>query len=219
MISTATIILTSTVHVCPNKAYLYQIDKEERLQAYLKSALQWIEKTNLNIILVENSGYEYEELRPFLSNRFEIISFKEDELHDDTDAKRASQYSSKGISELFEINYAFNHSKILEKSSSFIVKVTARFFIPELEAFLSRNDLNENDCLTQNNCDRCELVGCTYDNFKKMFCIYNEEGGFTHHVENLYKQRAFSFNRVLRCDVFQIEPTQRGGAPMIYTDI
>lgn len=217
--TSTTIILTSTVHVCPNKAYLYQVDKSERLQAYLKSALQWIEKTNLNIILVENSGYEYQELHPFLSNRFEIISFKENELPNDIDAKRASQYSSKGISELFAINYAFDNSKILKESSSFIIKVTARFFVPELEAFLSSHDLNEYDCLIQNNCDRCEVVGSAYNNFKKMFGIYNNEGGFTHHVENLYKERALSAKRVLRCDVFQIEPTQRGGAPMIYTDI
>lgn len=220
MLRTTTIILTSTVNVAPNKAFLYQVDKNERLQAYLKSVSQWIEKTNFNLILVENSGYEYQELQPFLSNRFEIISYKEDELQD-VDAKRVSQYTSKGVSELYAINYAFKNSKLIT-DSSFIIKVTARFYIPELDKFLTKYDLSQYDCLRQNDPDRCEMVGCSYTNFKKMFDIYDlNSSGFCHHVEDLYRRRALSFDcqRVLRCDVIQIEQTQRGGAPMIYTDI
>ena len=58
-----TIILTSTVYINTKKSHLYQTDPNERIQTYIKSVLQWINNTNFNIVLVENSGY----LCPLLS--------------------------------------------------------------------------------------------------------------------------------------------------------
>jgi hypothetical protein len=214
-----TIILTSTVNINSKKYFLHQVNKNERLQSYLKSVLQWLKKTDLKIILVENSGYKYEELHQYLSDRFEIISFKEDELQD-VDGKNVFNCTSKGISELYAINYAFNHSKIIEHDElTFIIKITARFFIPNFDNFLATYNLTYYDCLTQNESSRCEIVGSRYDNFKSMFNIYNEQSCFTHHVEALYESRARSFKNVLRCDLFQIESTPRGGAPMSFTDL
>ena len=80
-----TIILTSTVNINKKKSFLYQIDKNERINTYLKSILQWLNKTNFNIILVENSGYNFDELnneKEIYKNRFEVITFKENELND-----------------------------------------------------------------------------------------------------------------------------------------
>ena len=54
-------------------------------------------------------------------------------------------------------------------SSNFIVKVTGRYFIPTLEDYLLEFNLNEYDCLTQNNRDRCEMVGCHYTQFLNIF--------------------------------------------------
>ena len=49
------IILTSTVNVTKHTAF--QIDKHERINTYLKSIMSWLKNTDLNIVVVENSGY------------------------------------------------------------------------------------------------------------------------------------------------------------------
>ena len=164
------IILTATVNVNFNKFWLVQTDKNDRTAIYIKSVLQWLHNTNFNIILVENSGYQFEELteeKKLYNHRFEIISFNENELPE-------SQYlinnNSKGESELFSINYAFDNSRLIQHTQPFIfqpfiIKITARYYIPELEKYLTSYDLNNYDCLTQNCSDRCEMVGSHYTRF------------------------------------------------------
>uniref|UniRef100_A0A6C0H197 Uncharacterized protein n=1 Tax=viral metagenome TaxID=1070528 RepID=A0A6C0H197_9ZZZZ len=95
------IILTSTVIINKNKICLYQIDKNERLNTYLKSIKKWLTETNFYIILVDNSGYNYKELneeKELYKERFEVIIFKEDELDS---AKYLKDDKSKGNSEIF----------------------------------------------------------------------------------------------------------------------
>jgi hypothetical protein len=209
-----TIILTSTVNVDLKKSYLFQKDKNERIKTYIKSILQWLNKTKFNIILVENSGYTFDELnaeKDLYKNRFEVITFNENELEE---AKYLENSFSKGDSEIFSINYAFQHSKII-KFSNFIIKITARFFIPELEDFLSKYDLNTYDCLTQYNRDRCEMVG---SHINKFFDIFNINTGH-YHIEHVWKRRTSECKNILICKKFQIEQTQRGGVSYLYSDI
>jgi hypothetical protein len=212
-----TIILTSTVYINTKKSHLYQTDPNERIQTYIKSVLQWINNTNFNIVLVENSGYLFEELRMKQNNRFEIITFKENEL---TEATYLLNNDSKGASELFSINYAFRNSKIIN-DSQFIIKVTARFFIPELENYLKIYNLNMVDCLSQNNPDRCEMVGCHYKHFNTIFNMYllNEKNEYNHHVEDIWKYRISKYSNVIRCKEFKIEKTQRGGVSWCFETI
>jgi hypothetical protein len=204
-----TIILTSTVYINTNKSHLYQTDPIERINTYLKSVLQWIHNTNFNIVLVENSGYLFEELRMFKNNRFEIITFKENEL---PETHFIRNDIAKGSSEMFAINYAFYNSKLIN-NSQFIIKITARYFIPELENYLKMYNLNRIDCLSQNNPDRCEMVGCYYTHFTDIFNInlLNEHNVYDNHVENIWKYRISKYSHVLRCKEFKIEKTQRGG--------
>jgi hypothetical protein len=82
--------------------------------------------TNFKIIVVENSGYPFDELKEFLSDKFEIISFDESQL---SDANYLIGNISKGSSELFAINYSIKNSKIID-SRDFIIKVTGRYYIP-----------------------------------------------------------------------------------------
>jgi hypothetical protein len=214
-----TIILTATVNVNLKKM-VNQIDRNERLQVYLKSVLQWLQKTAFNIVLVENSGYEFRELdchKLLYSNRFEIIVFNERELPESTNL----QYmDSKGASEMFAIHYAYNHSN-LAKKSLYIVKVTGRYFIPGLEEYLRYVDLNIFDCLTQNNRYRCEMVGCHYKRFDYIFnpILVNHKNEYKGHVEDVWKYRTTMCNNVLVCKSFPIEKTQRGGFHLFFTDI
>ena len=210
------IVLTSTVNINNNKCCIVQVNSKDRLEAYLKSVRQWLEKTNLKIILVENSGYTFPELkeeRNKYKDRFEIISFNELDV---PDADYLKQNNSKGASEIFEIVYAAKHSKIIQ-TSTFLIKVTARFFIPGLEDYLKAHNLNEYDCLTQNNPDRCEMIGCHHRNLSRVFDLTVKRlDGW---IEYEYKDRVSSLEKKLVCQPFPIEKTARGGAPEFYTEI
>lgn len=214
-----TIILTATVNVNYKKSWLYQTNKNERINTYLKSVLQWLNNTKFHIILVDNSGYKFEELSDQLNDRFEIITFNESSLDS---AKYLENDTSKGASELFAINYAFNHSKRIT-FSNFIIKVTARFYIPNLENYLKDINLDEYNCLTQHNIDRCEMVGTHIKNFNVIFYQYAviNENHYIPHVEYLYKLRCSSFDNktIITCPKFIIEPTQRGGNSELFSDI
>jgi hypothetical protein len=208
------IILTSTVFVKKNIDCVYQNNPSDRINTYLKSIRQWLYNTNFKIILIENSGYSFDELnseKEQFKDRFEFLNFDESNLKE---AENIRNNSSKGLSELFSINYAFFFSKII-KPNDFIIKVTARFFIPELENYLSNFNLNEYECLTQQNRDRCEMVGCNYNCFKEIFNI----NIFDTHVEYVYKHRTSLFKKILVCKTFNIEETQRGGLPHKFNTI
>ena len=215
-----TILLTSTINIQSHKCYLYQTNKEERRNTYLKSILKWLNETDFNIVLVENSGYKFDELKYLLEkhkSRFEIITFCEANMEN---AKFLENNNSKGSSEIYSINYAYDNSDLLKKAT-FIIKVTGRYFIPDFQNYLSNFDMNNYDVLTQNDVNKCEIVGCHINHFSDIFNnnLLNEDGIYTGHVEYVYKYRCSLYNNVLHLKVFQIEPTQRGGTPEIYNTI
>jgi len=217
------LILTTTVNINRNKSGLFQRERESRIATYIKSVKNWLEKSKFNIIIIENSGYNFnEEFQEFIDNyseRFEIISFNE---HKIKEAKYLRFDKSKGTSELYAINYAFYNSQLIKKLLPiFIIKITGRYFIPELEEYLKEFNLDEYNCLTQNNQGRCEMVGTHIKNFKTIFDIraIGANGYYNGHVEDVYRYRASLFTKVLRCKKFEIEPTQRGGINQIFSTI
>jgi hypothetical protein len=217
-----TIILTSTVYINLNNNlnpnFLYQKDPRERINDYVTTVIKWLEQTQFNIILVENSGYIYQELskeKELYKNRFEIITYKETDLEE---ASYLKFTDSKGASEMFSIDYAYKHSKLIH-SSKFIIKITARFFISELEEYLKHFNLDEYECLTQNNRDRCEMVGCHYKFFSHIFAKYlTIDNKYAQYVEGVWKDRT-SKHKNLLCKEFKIEKTQRGGVSEYYDTI
>lgn len=217
-----TIILTSTVYVNNNKSYVYQKDTNERINIYIRAILQWLNKTNFNIVLIENSGYNFNELnneKEIYKNRFEVITFKENELDD---AKELIYNDSKGASEIFAINYAFNNSNLIKNyNPNFIIKITARYFIPELESYLNNYDLDKYDCLTQNNRNRCEMVGSHIKNFQNIFNskLLDENNNYDGHIENIWKYRTMKYDKVLVCKEFNIKSTQRGGLNEVFNTL
>ena len=227
IISNVVIILTSTVTVSCEKHWVYQTKPEERLSSYLKSIRRWIEETNFRIVVVENSGYKFAELDEYIEkhkDRFELVLFKEDEvpfemferLHAAALADPEDyMYTSKGTSEMFSINYVMEKSEIAKKSD-FIIKITARYFIPAFETFISSKNLNDYYALRQNCYEFCEIVGVHKDHFNEIFYPNNFIAYDTvcfHHIESLYKHRLDQLlqDKVLVCDVFEIEPTFSGG--------
>lgn len=213
-----TIILTATVHVTSNSAY--QVDKQDRINTYLKATRQWLHNTHVNVILVENSGYDFPELKEELekySSRFEIFSFIPN-----IPPHLEFLKHSKGGCELVAINHAFNHS-VRAKHSLFIIKVTGRFYIPGFDRFLlSYNSLHNVSSLSQNNTYRCEFVGAHILHFHTIFDmnqLKSEDKDFDPHIENVYHYRFSQRNDVLHAPLFNIEPTQRGGLNEIYSQL
>lgn len=217
------VILTATVYV-GKKEVLYQIDPQARIDTYNKSIRQWLNNTSLNIVVVENSGYEFKELYMELAkykNRFEIISFKEDSLEESLYLRGNCD---KGASELFSINYAYKNSKLLNKTD-FIIKITGRYFINGMESYIREYNLKLYDVLCQNNYKsepRCELIGCNRENFNNIFNPKPEPlppGQLFECVEYNYQKRILRSKNILECKKFKIEPTQRGGVNEVYTYI
>jgi hypothetical protein len=211
------LILTTTVHV-QYKIFLFQMDPNDRIAVYVKKIRQWLEHTKLPIIVVENTGYTFPELdteREVYKDRFEIITYQESELPESA-FLHGNIY--KGASEIFAIDWAKRTSRL---SGSFYIKITGRYYIPDLESFLQSVPLEETDVLIQNQPDRCELVGCHKDVFDVIFNTHllNRDGNYDGHVELIYEQRCQQFSRVVQCPRFVIEPTQRGGVNEIFYDI
>lgn len=203
-----TLLLTATVNVYNKINVMHQKNTQERIDLYLKSIKKYLYKTKFNIVVVENSGYNFNELqkeKELFKNRFEVITFTEK-----YDLKNVIG-CSKGQYELIAINYAYEKCKMLQ-NASFIIKITCRYFIPELEYYLKNFNLNSYDCLRQYDINRCEMVGAHKKNFKKIFDtnLYNQHNQYTGWVEPVYKKRLNKYSRVLRCKPFRIEETLRG---------
>ena len=215
----AAIILTTTVTV-QDKVYLFQTDKGERLEQYRKKIKKWLYETNLKIVVVENTGYTFEELnerKEKFKDRFEVISFVEAEL-EEADFLKGNPY--KGASEVFAIEYAYKHS-VLCKTADFIIKVTGRFYMPEFENFLKSYDLTQYDVLFQNKPNRCEMLGCHKDHMKDVFdtLLIDGDGKYSGNVEDVYQYRCGKYERKIHCPQFYIEPTQRGGINEVFYNI
>jgi len=213
------ILLTSTVYINTGLHHVYQRSPEERLSTYVKSITQWLQDTDFKIIVVENSGYTYPEFANLWPDRFEVISYVESELPEAAYLKKERE---KGANELFAIQYAYKQSQLLQ-DSPFIIKVTARYFIPALQPYLSQIAVKKYAALSQENGDRCEMVGARKDHFAKIFDKRNVNrlGKKENHVEYVYRDRMQSLpkNQVLRCREFAIEPTERGGVNQVFTTI
>ena len=218
--SQVTIILTTTVNVFSNIDCCVQPDKDERINTYLHAIRQWLEKTKLHIILVENSGYDFPELaaeKARYKHRFEVFSFKEDDLEE---AGYLKDRRSKGDHELFAIQYAYKNSKFVNYSL-FIIKVTGRYYIPGFEEYLKEVDINNYSVIMQHQIERCEMVGSNHKCFYQLFDLklLNEDGNYEEMVEKVYKYRISCIKNAHHSRIFDIEPTQRGGVNEIFHNI
>ena len=205
------ILLTTTVHVHDTN-YLYQTKKEDRLQTYLASIHQWL-TTDLPIIVVENSGYTFPELK---GTRVEVITFdsnKDKEFHHFLHS--LVQLKGKGLYEIRSIRYACEHSKLLKQCTHFM-KVTGRYFIPSLQVILQALPYSTK-AVRQHNADQCEVVGCRKDYIETIFdYLVMKDHTFTHHVEDAYKHRISLIPHAV-LPILSISQTQRGSYDEIKT--
>jgi hypothetical protein len=213
--NTTAIILTCTIH---SKMEENTEDLQEKIKHYVSCVKKWLYDTSLMIILVENSGYDFKELefeKDTFKDRFEMILFNESNLQE---ASYLKDNTSKGTHEVFSIYYAKRESKLIAQNAcNFIIKVTGRFFIPELDKFIKKHDLSKFKALRQSNHLNCQIVGSHIEQFNFIFnkrCFYREEYAKyeNDYIEILYKDRIDSLSKetVLVCPEFTIDPTMNG---------
>lgn len=215
------ILLTTTVNV-QNKSWLREVNPLERVGSYTRALSLWLNNTKLPIVVVENTGYTFEEWNHWkeeYKDRLEIITFRENELDN---ANYLRDNISKGASEIFSIEYAYLHSKRI-REYTFLIKITGRFFIPDFESFLTEIIFDHFIALNQHDIDDCQMVGVHLKYFYLVFypVLLNKYGTYEPHVENIYKERilGISPDKIIRCPSFPIDPIMGGGNYRIFTFI
>jgi hypothetical protein len=129
------------------------------------------------------------------------LTFNELNLTDNL--KHLIYNSSKGASEIFSIIYAQKNSKF-NKHINFIIKITGRYFIPDLQDILIQLNIstntrhigihNNNDMiigLRQSDNFRCEIIGIhmLFFNIIFGFNLSDDDNKFFPHVEYIYHNR------------------------------
>jgi hypothetical protein len=212
-----TIILTCTVRCQANIRKLVQTDPGVRVATYLAAIRKWLTDTDYNIVVVENSGYTFPELRDDLEkypHRFEVITFDENEQ---ADAEYLKHTTSKGRHEMYAIDYAIRTSKLIPRSV-FVIKITGRYFIPNFAKHLfATRHAGKYMALRQHTHDSCEIVGA---NVKHLDAVFNKHS-MHDHVEKEWLNRlaALPQSKVYTLRKLDIPPTVQGGTGKVKTDL
>ena len=196
------IVLTCTVYPRNNISWLKQRDPQERINMYIEIIKLWMENTNLNLTIIENSGYQFQELKDkYLENnkhRLEFITFTYKDIPEEY-RKFLESKEAKGHHELYALNYAYNNSYLIDETS-YIIKITGRYFIPELEDILKirlDNIFNQYNIVLQNTKwrghHRCEILGCHNNYFNKLF----EFPSYNDMIEEEYTKRIIKIGTIL----------------------
>lgn len=158
------ILLTTTINTQNHISWLKQKNSEERKQMYEGIIKLWLKNTNFKIVVVENSGSNFNLEK---NKNLEIISF----TYPEKDKLILDKLEAKGQHEMYSIQYACNNSKFI-KDSDYIIKLTGRYFIPAFEKIITKLILNQ-DCIRQSQkwrkMNRCEIVGCQKNIIDKIF--------------------------------------------------
>jgi len=200
------IILTTTVNTNLNVEN-YQNNSQDRLKTYLQSIKQWLKDKECYIVIVENSGYKFEELDLEI-NKHEVIYFKESEQNE---AKLLSSSSDKSLHEFYSINYALKNSKIIKmmKADDYIFKLTGRYYIPNFIDHLKvlKNDTeiviqSTNHKMFYRLGIRCEIIGCRKYISQYLFNVNFKENRY---AEMIYSSRAKNFKNIVKLPHMKID--------------
>lgn len=114
-------------------------DSDSRLDLYRRSIGRWLKETSLPIFVVESSGYTFPE---FKDTRLKVFSFDLPGPY-----SSSSQYEARSLITALE---AFEADM---ETYTHVLKVTARYFLPEIESIL-QNVEPDLDVYLQNTHDR-----------------------------------------------------------------
>lgn len=145
------VLLTSAVSNISNTI----CDVEQRKELYSKQILQWLEKTNYTIVIVESSGYNFPNIT---HNRLHKITFKFT-----TPMLSTSQYEANSII------YALENIKDCDfyKNCTHILKVTARYFLSDIEKHLNSKPQDKDLYLQKHRNDKIRWQNSEYYGIRK----------------------------------------------------
>lgn len=202
------ILLTMTINTGEQISFLAQKSANERKNVYLETILKWTKTYDYDIGIIENSGYDFPELRDkksiYYSPKIKIVTLDTNKLCKEL-KQLLDNTSSKGIHELISINYFINNQNLEEYSH--IIKITGRYFIPNFDKLVIEN-INNHLAIIQNNPNRCEIVGCSTKLVKYIFPLFI----LHEHVETEFKNRIrlLPKDKVLQLPIIPIQRTKRG---------
>jgi hypothetical protein len=193
------IILTTTVNVKNNINTLKQVDKDQRAAIYRKSIMRWLRYTRFKIVVVENSSFNSllsSDVLTQYKDRLEFLCFEDPVIS-----------KSKGQHESYAINYALAYSDLI-CTVDYIIKITGRYFVPELESLLAEHLGPDIDYIRQHISKRCEIIGCRYTKAEHLF----EYPMTIEYVEAEYDQRLKNVeNSTYRLPYVQVTTVKNGG--------
>lgn len=133
----------------------------ERLEMYLRNARLWLEKTSLKVILVDSSGYAFRELGAH-PNLLGVVDVTMLDLGPRSNS--SSVYEALSLLAVLSSPLSQGHGKF--------VKVTARYYLPGLEAALAAVPPSANfvcQCLFGSDYRHSEVFGFDRRVFAEVF--------------------------------------------------
>ncbi len=231
------LILTTTVYIDKTVAKLVQTNPKKRIAAYTKAIKLWLDNTNFYIVVVDNSNYSFQnELKDYFikyKHRFEVVHFDillesnkpNNNLNTRYLKKLKWHKKSKGMLELYSINYAYENSTLIKDNNfEFFIKITGRYYTKEFESIMSNFNTKRYNSIRQQKCifNRCELLGCNKKYFPVLFNLNIDEVELPHvmYVEFIYHYRHKT--KIPKDTVYMLKKlklpwnTERGGSKHAY---
>jgi len=124
------VILTATIAV-KDVSFTLRTDTATRLADYKQAFLKWVNNPSVqSLVLVENSGFDLKEFQEIADSvpdkKIELLSFT---------CPAFDGRLGKGYGESFCLEYAAQHSKLLNMSQHYL-KVTGRYYLRNARFFL-----------------------------------------------------------------------------------
>jgi len=145
------VLLTTAVSNPDNKI----TDTEYRKCLYTQQILNWLNKTNFFIVVVESSGYDFPDIN---NERLHKVIFKITKS-----LPSNSQYEA--ISILHAINEIKNYE--FYKNCTHILKVTGRYFLDDIENHLNSKPQDKDLYLQKHRNDKIQWQNSEYYGIKK----------------------------------------------------
>lgn len=181
-------------------------DSEYRKELYCEQIQKWLDNTNLTIVVVESSGYDYPDIT---HEKLHKVSFKITQ-----GLSSSSQYEAKSIL------YALNEIRDCEfyKNCTHILKVTGRYFLENVENHLQSVSQDEDLYLQKHNnpviqWQNSEYYGIRKELFEPFASIVN--------VCGLMEKELWKFSqdkRVCRIGYFK-NNIRRGGDKLLIANL
>ena len=124
------IVLLTTCVNPQNQSHNNRHEIRFRKDLYTHQLKQWLNETNLHIVVVESSGYTFPDIQ---HERLTVISFTLDKKYDSS-----SQYEARSLM------HAMDQIKDMEffNNCTHILKVTGRYYLKNVENVLSNAELD-----------------------------------------------------------------------------